>query len=327
MESIGQAIVTFPKESEETPEWFEAVIKKEKSKAAETLSASYYRQYLLFTNALTADPDYAYAGYEIPILIGKMEQLSPRPPFLLFDFPTLLYTKVSAIRSVPKEFPELGRWVFSLKPLDRERIEYLYRYFRSLCLSLNSVIDASIYINIGRASDEILLLYEKWKIDEPAEKTLWLNWMIYGYQKALRLDGARQYTEDLEWDHLDLEFLDALIRHQADTEEHIQPILDHRLKLAKFTLQKDWKFPKKWYNFFIEKLSDGYFTDHPLFQEKFVEIFEAYRLYYRDEEAYFAELENKAQETETAIGIINRYTLYQNLTDIEWFLDDFERRF
>ena len=325
MESIGQAIVTFSKESEETPEWFEAVIQKEKTKAVEALSASYYRQYLLFTNSLTVDPDYAYAAYEIPILIGKMEQLSPRPPFLLFDFSPFRYTEVSAIRGVPEEFPGLGRWVFGLKPLEREQIEYLYRYFRSLCLSLNSVIDASIYINISRASDEILLLYEKWKIDEPGEKTLWLNWMIYGYQKALRLDGARQYTEDLEWDHLDLEFLDALIRHQADTEEHIQPILDYRLKLAKLTLQKDWKFPKKWYNYFIEKLNDGYFTDRLLFQEKFVEIFEAYRLHYREEEVYFAELENKAQETETAIGIIDRYTLYQNLTDIEWFLDDFER--
>ncbi|HPH11899.1 MAG TPA: O-antigen ligase, partial [Thermotogota bacterium] len=237
MEAIGRTMVTASQTSAESPEWFEAVIQKEKSKAVEALSASYYRQYLLFTNALTADPDYAYANYEIPVLIGKMEQLSPRPPFLLFDFPPFRYTSVSAMRGVPEDYPELGRWIFSLKQPDREQIEYLYRYFRSLCLSLNSVIDASIYVNISRAAGEILSLYEKWNTIEPEEKNRWLNWMIYGYQKALRLDGARQYTEDLEWDHLDLEYLDALIRHHEDSEEVIFPILDHRLKLATVTLE------------------------------------------------------------------------------------------
>nr|HPH12031.1 hypothetical protein [Thermotogota bacterium] len=107
----------------------------------------------------------------------------------------------------------------------------------------------------------------------------------------------------------------------------IFPILDHRLKLATVTLERDWKFPKKWYNYFIEKLSNGYFTNRPKYREKFVEIFRVYRDQYRNKQAYFNDLMDNVQKPETVISVLERYALHQNLEDIAWFLEDFDRRF
>ena len=327
MESVGRAIVLSSKGSEETPEWLEDAIRKEKAAATERLSSSYYSQYLFFTNALIADPGLSSATYEIATLIGKMEELVPRPPFLLFDFPPFRYTGVSALREAPTEYPELGRWVFKLKVQERERIEYLYRYFRGLCLSINSMIDPAVYLNIGRSANEMLVLYEEWDVEEPEERALWLTWMLYGYEKAFRLNGARQYTEDLELDHLDLEYLDAVIRHGVDVEERVTEVLGFRRRLAQHTLKKDWRFPKKWYNYFVEKMDDGYFAGRPTYRDRFIEVFEEYARRYREMEGYFREMDNALQSKETKISAADRYELYRDMKDIERFLEDFERRF
>ena len=324
IESTNESTQKVSGNLENIPEWFDSIARKEKDQAAAKLRDSYYQQYVLFTNALIADPNYVYAATELPFLIEKMGRINPPAPYLLFDFVPFQYTKLSELRKIPEEFPEIDSLAMSLKASERERVEYLYRYFQSLCLTLNSAIDSSVYINIGRAADEMLKLFGNLGIRVTQETGVWTEWMLFGYKKALQLDGARQYTPDFQFDHLDLEFLNVLIHHGIDTEENVLPILDFRLRLAQYTLQEYWRFPEKWYNFFLDYELNGKMTDHPLFRQRMFQLFDVYRSYYIEHEDYFNQLKERLDQKEWGISIGERYNLYRSLEVIERFLVDFE---
>jgi O-antigen ligase len=310
----------------EESEWINTVLEKEKQKAVVDLTDSFYRRYLLNTNALISNPNNSYAAYEIAVLIGNMEKVTPRPPFLLFDFPDYKYNAVSRFRSVPEKFPVIGDWVYSLKLADREKMEYLYRYFRSLILSLNSSIDAAIYLNIGKSVNEILEEYERLQIENQLETVIWKDWLKFGYAKAIRLRGLDEFNTNALWDQIDLEYLEILVKLNEDKNENVLPILSHRLKIAQNSLSINWKFPMKWYNYFTKLYDTQYFTKYPIYKERMVEIFQTYASYYESHGAHFDQIERDVENPDSEVPIDRRLLYYQFLTDIDTFLTDFGKR-
>ncbi len=330
LRNINEARFLYDSSSGETPDatfslYLNNALEVEKQKATEALSLSFYKQYLAFSNSVTSNPDDSFAAFELSTLVRMMERLTPKPPFTLFDFPDFQYTGVSKLREIPPTFPTIGKWVYSLKGEDRETIEYAYRYFKSLCSSLNAPMDPIIYLQIGRVSDDILLTYERLGIEEQSEKAVWFGWLKFGYSKAINLKGMDETDPGSLWDQIDLDYLVALKHYGLDTEENVRPILEHRLKIAQYTLKHVWKFPTKWYNFFKEQLHKEYFTKYPIYRERLTEIFKTYASYYEENKGQFDDIKKNVENLDSRIAIEQRIRTFRLLEEMKYFIADFEK--
>jgi len=256
-----------------------------------------------------------------------MERLSPRPPFILFDIEDFRYNWVSELRSVPVDFPVFGEWINLLRIEDREKIEYLYRFFKSVVYCINYQVDPVFYLSIGRAVVEILNEYNRLGVSEPSEISAWKEWMTFGFEKAIELKGMDDTASDSLWKEIDLEYLENLIQFGTDTRQKVESVLDHRLKLANYTLGKNPDFPSSWYDYYIELVGNGYFSDRKDLQEKYATIFKVYYNFYQSEKSEYEKKESIMKELSSEIRMADRLSFLEFILELKDFQSDYSERF
>lgn len=284
-------------------------------------------EYFLLYNATNFNPGDFLAVNRLGAAITELSEIFPPAFSTLFTITGFTSNYLTLIvRKAPKLLPWIPEGISELPVFEQEKIKTKLKAFLARTDVLNTPMDPYGFYHIAASAREYCDSLNRNGLMTPQLSSVLVQWIDYGYTKALDMKKYdEEYLEDF-WNRLSLEKVMWQQKEGLLTDEMLLEEIKDKIQYAPYVLKKNLSFPMNWYDFSRQYFDDPITSENAPLTAVFEEWFS---IYYEEYTKRVKDLETIKERLKDPVAFISLdywQKEYKMLMEIEVFLEDFSKK-
>ncbi|HPH11782.1 MAG TPA: O-antigen ligase [Thermotogota bacterium] len=295
------------------------------------LMSNYFKtkleEYFLLYNAINFNPGDFLAVNRLGAAITELSEIFPPAFSTLFTITGFTSNYLTLIvRKAPKLLPWIPEGISELPVFEQEKIKTKFKAFLARTDVLNTPMDPYGFYHIAASAREYCDSLNRTGLMTPQLASVLVQWIDYGYTKALEMKKYdEEYLADF-WNRLSLEKVMWQQKEGLLTDEMLLEEIKDKIQFAPYVLKKNLSFPMNWYDFSRQYFDDPITSENAPLTTVFEEWFSIYHEEYTKRVKDLETIKERLKDPVAFISLDYWQKEYKLLMEIEVFLKDFSKK-